>query len=205
MPQPAGRGRPRDQAAHSAVLTAAADLLNEGGLPAVTIESVSARSGVSKPTIYRYWTNRTAVAIDAFARYMGGHVPLADTGNPRRDLTEQVRRVAAFYQTPAGTVFAQLLGATTTDAQAAAQLRDRFLAARRAEVARLWQRAVELGQARPGMNADIAIDVLFSPIVYRLLVGHAPIGPAEAAQFADAALNGLLAPARPESAAGSIP
>jgi AcrR family transcriptional regulator len=196
MPQPAGRGRPRDRAAHSAVLTAAADLLNEGGLPAVTVESVSARSGVSKPTIYRYWTNRTAVAIDAFAQHMGGHVPLADTGDPRRDLTEQVRRVAAFYRTQAGTVFAQLLAATTTDSQAAAQLRDRFLVARRAEVARLWQRAVELGQARPEISADLAIDVLFSPIVYRLLVGHASFGPAEAGQFADAALNGLLHPPR---------
>ncbi|HUB39177.1 MAG TPA: hypothetical protein VMA72_10020 [Streptosporangiaceae bacterium] len=48
---------------------------------------------------------------------------------------------------------------------------------------------------RPGIGADIAIDILFSPIVYRLLLGHAPLGPAEAAQFADAALSGLLTPA----------
>jgi AcrR family transcriptional regulator len=176
---------------------AAAELLDEGGLPAVTIETVSARSGVSKPTIYRYWPNRTAVAIEAFAQHMAGHVPLAGTGDPRRDLAEQVRRVAAFYQTKAGTVFAQLLAATVTDPQAAGRLRDQFLADRRADVTRLWQRAVDLGQARPGIGADIAIDVLFSPIVYRLLVGHAPFGPAEAAQLADAALGGLLNPAGP--------
>jgi AcrR family transcriptional regulator len=194
MPDQAGRGRPRDAAAHAAVLTAAAELLDQGGLPAVTIETVSARSGVSKPTIYRYWPNRTAVAIEAFAQHMAGHVPLASTGDPRRDLAEQVRRVAAFYQTQAGTVFAQLLAATVTDPQAAERLRDRFLGARRADVTRLWQRAVDLGQARPGIGADIAIDILFSPIVYRLLVGHAPFGPDEAAQFADAALSGLLTP-----------
>lgn len=60
----------------------------------------------------------------------------------------------------------------------------------------LWQHAVELGQARPGVPADVAIDVLFSPIVYRLLVGHAPFGPAEAAQLADSTLSGLLTPSR---------
>jgi len=27
----------------------------EGGLPTVTIEAVAARSGISKPTLYRYW------------------------------------------------------------------------------------------------------------------------------------------------------
>ena len=97
-----------------------------------------------------------------------------------------------------GTVFAQLLAATITDSQAAAQLRERFLVARRAEVARLWQHAVELGQVRPGGSAD----VLFSPIVYCVLVGHASFGQAEAAQFADAALNGLLAPAQPVLEAG---
>jgi len=101
-----------------------------------------------------------------------------------------------------GTVFAQLLAATITDSQAAAQLRERFLVARRAEVARLWQHAVELGQVRPGGSADVAIDVLFSPIVYCVLVGHASFGQAEAAQFADAALNGLLAPAQPVLEAG---
>ena len=166
MPDQAGRGRPRDAAAHAAVLTAAAELLDQGGLPAVTIETVSARSGVSKPTIYRYWPNRTA----------------------------------AVYQTRAGTVFAQLVAATVTDPQAAERLRDRFLAARRADLTSLWQRAVDLGQARPGIGADIAIDVLLSPIVCRLLVGHAPFGPAEAAQFADAALCGLLTPASPARA-----
>jgi AcrR family transcriptional regulator len=198
MPEQAGRGRPRDAAAHAAVLAAAAELLDEGGLPAVTIETVSARSGVSKPTIYRYWPNRTAVAIEAFALHMASHVPLASTGDPRRDLTEQVRRVAAFYQTRAGAVFAQLLAAAVTDPHAAQRLRDRFLAVRRADVTRLWQRAVDLGQARPGISADSAIDVLFSPIIYRLLVGHAPAGPAEAAHLADAALSGLLTPpARP--------
>ena len=37
--------------------------------------------------------------------------------------------------------------------------------------------------------------MLFSPVIYRLLVRHAPIDPESAAAIADAVLGGLLAPA----------
>jgi AcrR family transcriptional regulator len=195
-PEPARRrGRPRSEEARAAVLAAAGALLEEGGFPSVTIEAVSARSGVGKPTIYKYWPNRLAVAIDALAARMASEVPSADLGDTRSDLTEQVRRVAAFYASPAGTVLTQLLGATATDPAAAQQLRDRFLAGRWAQTEVMWQRAVARGEARADITPDVAIDVLFSPIIYRLLVRHAPIDPQAAAAIADAVLGGLLAPA----------
>lgn len=187
------RGRPRSQEARASVIAAAVALLEEGGLPSVTIEAVSARSGVGKPTIYRYWPNRLAVAIDAFAARMADEVPAADLGDARSDLTEQVRRVAAFYSTHAGTVLSQLLGATATDAAAAEQLRVRFLANRWAETTLMWERAAARGEVRAGIPAQVAVDALFSPIVYRLLVGHAPIDPESATAIADAVLGGLLA------------
>ena len=161
----------------------------------MTIEAVSARSGVGKPTIYKYWPNRLAVAIDALAARMASEVPAADLGDARSDLTEQVRRVAAFYASPAGTVLTQLLGATATDPAAARQLRDRFLAGRWAQTEVMWERAAARGEVRAGIAPDVAIDVLFSPIIYRLLVRHAPIDPQAAAAIADAVLGGLLAPA----------
>jgi AcrR family transcriptional regulator len=195
-PAPAGsrRGRPRSEDARRAVLAAAGALLDEGGLPLVTIEAVSARSGVGKPTIYRYWPNRLAVAIDAFADRMAAQVPPADLGDARGDLSEQVRRVAAFYSTHEGTVLTQLLGAAAADPAAAKQLRDGFLVGRWADTTRMWQRAVARGEVRADIPAEVAIDVLFSPIVYRLLVGHAPIDPESAGAIADAVLGGLLAP-----------
>jgi AcrR family transcriptional regulator len=195
-PEPARRrGRPRSEEARVAVLAAAGALFEEGGLPLVTIEAVSARSGVGKPTIYRYWPNRLAVGIDALAARMASEVPSADLGDARGDLTEQVRRVAAFYASPAGTMLTQLLAATATDPAAAQQLRDRFLADRWAQTTVMWQRAVARGEVRADIAPEVAIDVLFSPIIYRLLVRHAPIDPEAAAALADAVLGGLLAPA----------
>ena len=49
-----------------AVLTAATDLLVEGGPSAVTIDAVVARSGVAKSTIYRHWESRDEVLVAVF-------------------------------------------------------------------------------------------------------------------------------------------
>jgi hypothetical protein len=108
--------------------------------------------------------------------------------------------VAAFYASPAGTVLTQLLAATATDLSAARQLRDRFLVGRWAQTAVMWQRAVARGEVRADISPEVAIDVLFSPVIYRLLVRHAPIDPQAAAAIADAVLGGLLAPHRHRTA-----
>ena len=59
------RGRPRSEKARKAILRAARELLREGGPAAVTMEGVAARAGVGKPTVYRWWPDRHAVAMAA--------------------------------------------------------------------------------------------------------------------------------------------
>lgn len=181
------------------MLDAAAQLLWDGGLAAVTMDAVATAARVGKPTIYRRWPNRTVLAIDAFAERMEAEVPQADTGDIRADLAEQVARVARFYRSHAGQIFAQLLGEVTRDPIAANRLRERFYKPRRAAMSHLWQRAVASGEGRPDIDADTAIDALFGGIVFRLIVGHAGIGPKQVEALTKAALDGLLvqqAPAR---------
>ncbi|HEX4249953.1 MAG TPA: TetR/AcrR family transcriptional regulator [Pseudonocardia sp.] len=186
--------QPRSVRARQAVLDAATELLDEGGLPAATIDAISARSGVSKATIYKHWPSRTAVAAEAFGRRMSSAVELPDTGSGREDLREQVLRVSAFYGSPAGRVFGQLLAASVTDPEASAFFRTFFLAARRKAIAILWQRALDQGEVNPDIDVEVAQDILFGPLIFRLLSGHAPLTQELAAQVADAALHGLLAP-----------
>lgn len=184
-------GRPRNHGADEAVLTAAYEMLADGGLPAVTIEAVSARSGIAKPTIYRRWPNRTAVAIAAFAARMLHEIPLVDTGDAQADLVETVRQLAEFYTTPAGTVLAQLVAAGVTDQQAAARLHETYFAVRRRELEAIWNRAVSNGAVRDGIAFDDVLDLLFGPILYRLLIGPEPLDGRTAATLAELALNGL--------------
>ncbi|MFI5958866.1 TetR/AcrR family transcriptional regulator C-terminal ligand-binding domain-containing protein [Cryptosporangium sp. NPDC051539] len=175
-----------------AVLDATAALLAEGGLGAATIDAIRDRSGVSKTTVYKHWPNRLCVAVDAFADRLALDAALPDTGTARGDLVEQIRRVARFYASPIGRVFAQLLAAAAQDPDAAGWLRDRLLNSRRDGAQQLWGRAVARGEARD-LDPDIALDVAFGPVMWRLLRGQKPFTEAEAGQVADAVLDGLLA------------
>ncbi|MET1075522.1 MAG: TetR/AcrR family transcriptional regulator [Umezawaea sp.] len=185
--------RPRSLRARESVLAATCALLHEGGLPAATVDAISARSGVSKATIYKHWPSRTAVAAEAFGAEMAHAVPSPDTGSAAGDLAEQVRRVSEFYASPAGATFAQLLAACVTDPAGAPYFREFFLAGRREAVALLWRRALERGEVDAEVDVETAIDMLFGPLIFRLLSGHAPLSPVEADALAAAALHGLLA------------
>lgn len=185
-------GRPRSVKAHQAVLIATAQLLIEGGYPATTVDAISQRSGVSKATIYKHWPSRTAVAAEAFGGQLATTVGTPHTDDPRADLIEQVHRVNSFYASVTGRVFAQLLAACVTDPDGAAYFSEYFLAARRTEIANLWARAGAAGLTRPGVDVDVATDVLFGPLIFRLLTGHADLSDANAAAIATAALDGLL-------------
>ncbi|HVV11893.1 TetR/AcrR family transcriptional regulator [Amycolatopsis sp.] len=57
---------PRLDRSRSAILSAAVALLSEGGFKQVTIEAVTARSGVARSTLYRHFRNNTELLAAAF-------------------------------------------------------------------------------------------------------------------------------------------
>ncbi|MDX6281083.1 MAG: hypothetical protein QOH03_2154 [Kribbellaceae bacterium] len=190
---PEQSSHPRSLRAMDSVLTATTELLKEGGLPAATVDAISARSGVSKATIYKHWPCRTAIAGEAFGKQMAAAIVLPDLGSAADDLAEQVRRVSAFYAGPEGTVFAQLLAASVSDPAASPYFREYFLDKRRKAVSTLWQRALDRGEVKPEISAETATDVLFGPLIFRLMTGNTPLTPEEADKISSAALGGLLA------------
>jgi len=164
----------------------------EGGLAATTMDAIRDRSGVSKTTIYKHWPNRLCVAVDAFTEQLASDASLTDTGTARGDFTEQVRRVSAFCASPVGRVFSQLLANVMQDPVAGEWLRERLLDSRRLGIHQLWSRAVARGEVRKDVDPDIAMDLLFAPVMWRLMNGHRPLTEDEADKIIDAALNGLL-------------
>jgi hypothetical protein len=80
-----------------------------------------------------------------------------------------------------------------SDPGLAEAFRDRFLSQRRATVRTIWKRGVARGDFRDDVDADVAMDMIFAPIVYRLLAGHAPLSRSLAESLVNAALGGLAA------------
>jgi len=66
-----------------ALLDAAAQLLEGGGLGAVTMDAVATEAGVSRPLVYKHFANRDALIADLWRResaYMDGEVAAALRG-----------------------------------------------------------------------------------------------------------------------------
>ena len=192
MRLPPDLDRPRSARAHAAALAATLELLREGGLPAATVDAIAARSRISKATIYNHWPSRVAIAAEAFGNAMADATQPPDTGSIREDLITQVRQVSAFYASPDGQIFAQLLAAGVNDPEGARYFRDFFLSGRRESTRILWQRAVDSGHASPDIDTDTAADLLFGGLIYRLLNGNTPLTEERAVTIARAALDGLL-------------
>jgi AcrR family transcriptional regulator len=66
---PRPRGRPRDAGARGAILDATLELLAERGFHATTMDAIASRAGVGKNTIYRRWSAKDDLIIDAFAHF----------------------------------------------------------------------------------------------------------------------------------------
>jgi AcrR family transcriptional regulator len=168
-------GRPRSERARLAILEAAADLLNEGGLAALTFESIAARAEVSKVTVYKWWPSRGAVAVDAYFHRHQETYSFDDTGDVARDLATQLRLLIRAFRGRPGEVMAELIGQAQTDPVLAETLRSGWLQPRREATAAVLRRAIDRSQIRPDVDIPTVMDALYAPLYWRLLMRHQPL------------------------------
>lgn len=176
VPTRAARGRPRSERAKVAVLDAASELLMAGGIEAVTMEAIAARSKVSKATLYKWWPSRAHVMLESlFARTE--HTIAVDQDASLADvLTEQLVSLAVlFRETEAGPLMADLVAAGQADPDIRAALDEHWLRPRRQVGAGLLRAAVERGELAADTDVAAAVDQLFAPIYHRLMMGHEPL------------------------------
>ncbi|CAN5671191.1 TetR/AcrR family transcriptional regulator [soil metagenome] len=185
------RGRPRSEQSRTAVLRATSALLHETGLRAMTTEQIAGRSGASKATIYKWWPNKYAVAIEAFLAELDLESTDPDTGSAQRDFSAWLRGLCHFYSGPSGRVFAELVGEAQFNAEVADEFRTGLVRSRRAMLGTIWERGVARGELRAEVDREVAIDAIIGPALYRLIAGHAPLDAAAADAIVDVALRGL--------------
>lgn len=170
----APRGRPRDPRTRAAILAAARALLERGGLTSVTIEAIAQKAKVSRPTIYRYWPNAPAVAMAAFLETAGA----ANAGSPCAPLAAlraHLHALADAFAAPAGRSVAAMVAAAQSETELAKAFRNEFIARNRDATRALLERCIADNAIAPPEDMELLLDLIFGPLFYRLLMGHAPI------------------------------
>lgn len=185
------RGRQRSGESERAILTATLHLLKQRPLRDITIEAIAQEAGVGKMTIYKWWPGKAYVALDAFNKTMNKTISVPDTGNGENDLVELLRLTMSFYSTATGRIFSEFLAECKNDAQFAVAFRERFLTPRREASRVILERAIKRGEINPAIDREIILDMIFGPMVFRLMAGHGPLNKTEAATMISTLLHGI--------------
>lgn len=183
---PRGPGRPRSQHCRVAALEAAADLLEELPYSSVTIEGIAERAGVSKQTIYKWWGNRAALCMEAYAERTSRLFTMPAPGPARERLTALLTEVCRVLRTDnAGSVVAGFIGEAQTDPELAVEFRDVFIASRRQAAREVLTEGIQRGELRADLDPSLTMDLLYGPVWYRLLLRNAPLDDAFARTVVD--------------------
>jgi len=126
-------------------------------------------------TIYKWWPNRGAVAIDAYFHRYRQTLDFVDTGDVASDLAAQLRLLIDAFSGRAGEVMAELIGQAQTDPGLAATLGSGWLQPRREATAAVLRHAIDRGQIRPDVDVPTLMDQLYAPLYWRLMMRHAPL------------------------------
>jgi len=86
---------------------------------------------------------------------------------------------------------ATMLTAADAESEVARAFRNRFITARRDEGRALLREALLMGDIRGKFDPEIALDLIYGPLFYRLLMGHGGMGKDYADAIVDCLVHGL--------------
>lgn len=189
QPRAPGPGRPRCPDAHQAVLDAARNLLVKNGYGGVTIEGLARESGVSKPTIYRWWPTKAAIYREIYVIDGADFLNRSDTGSLEGDLRVIMRGLCRLYTTtPHGRSMVGMFAEAQLDPRIMPDFAAGLQALREKGTQGALKRAIRRGELRRDFDLDFGSDVLFGPILYRMMVAGRPLS----RSFVDAIVDNFL-------------
>jgi AcrR family transcriptional regulator len=163
-------GRPRNAQADEAILEAVLALLAEGqSASTVSIESVAAKAGVGKATIYRRWPNKEALLIDA-VRCMKGPLPALTGSSVRDDLIAMVTANRTSRLRDFGKVTACLLPELIRDEELR-RMHSTVVEPRREVMRDILRRGIADGELRADLNVELTLLMLSGPSMMHGLFG----------------------------------
>jgi AcrR family transcriptional regulator len=155
-----GPGRPREPETDARILAATLGLMARHGYVRMSMEAVAAEAGVTKPTIYRRYPNKISLALAAVVSYCD-LAPPHYTGDTRGDLIAQMRQFKYAMDRPHGmALLGTVLAEEHETPELLASFRKYLVYPRREAIAAILKRAAERGELRPGVDLNLAANML---------------------------------------------
>jgi AcrR family transcriptional regulator len=174
------------------ILRSALMLCHDQGYKNVTMESIARHADVTEAVAGRLWPSKAAVVIDAFRGAIGDRFAPLNTGDFEADLRAQLTAIARIFGDPnVAPHLQQVIGEAQHDETIMTAFHDRVFGPNRSAATALFESAQQNGRIRRDLDMDAAIDLVFAPFWFRLLLHTGPMGDDYAASITDLALAGL--------------
>lgn len=156
------------------ILDATLEVLSDVGYDRLTMDAVAARAKASKATLYRRWTNKVSLVVDAL-QHSKGPTQVPDTGSLRDDLRLLMCGEGGLGDPQSVAVFAAVLTAIVRDAEFGAAFRDQVVGPKIAASQQVWERARERGELREDADLSLLEPALAGIVLHRVFVmGETP-------------------------------
>ena len=167
---------PRITQTRNKALEATLALIRDCGIGQVTHQSVSAKSGISRSTLYRHWPDVSDLLNDAFV--MVAKPPKSEfvsEGSLKADLHHLLTGlISAIQNTEWGKIVPQLIAAAAVN-QGSADLLHGFVQERLEVAEQIVLAARARGEYTSDMTTENFLILIIAPVYYRFLLAGLPI------------------------------
>jgi AcrR family transcriptional regulator len=191
MAQTTQEKRVRGKRLHQLLMNAAIESTFRVGFRATSIEGIAADTGVAKTTIYRRWPNKAALIMDAFIMRVGEGTLFQPAERATDSIRRQMSLMAKSFRGKDGALVKALLAEAQFDGELATAFRERWTLPRREMAFAVFQNAIALGELRPDIDIEAAIDLFYAPMYYRLQMGTGLLSQAYIDEIFRQAMEGL--------------
>lgn len=167
----AGKGRPRSTVARQAIIDAFTESVRLQGYSKVSIDGLAKSAGVSRSTIYRWYKDKSEIALDAATDFSRLAVDDQLSGNFERDLHRFLEQTFAVGN-ELGTMYTVLMAEAVANENFANQVWEKYSIVRRNKLKLILAQQIEQPNR---MSWDGVLDLVFGAIWYRMMSGHAPL------------------------------
>ena len=173
----AGPGRNRSEQSRCAILETALHLARTKGYANLTMNGIAAEAKVGKQTIYRWWSSKAAVVLEALREFARMEIEAPDSGALFTDLDEFLSNtfLSDKRRTGIDSVLRAMMAEAQHDPAFAELFRREFIDSRRAYLQTIFERARARDEIPSTRDSRLWIDIAFGVMWYRLLAEVGPI------------------------------
>ncbi|WP_333774765.1 TetR/AcrR family transcriptional regulator [Streptomyces sp. IBSBF 3136] len=158
-----------------AIRAAVFDELAAVGYARMSIEGIARRAGVGKTAVYRRWRSKLHLVLDVVSAMAVMGLPVPDSGSLEGDLRLLYEVTSRALRHPvASQIIPDLQAEAARNPDIAEAMQKALRDGQDSVASRIVAAAEARGEVRPGVNPDLALDLISGPLYWRSVVIRSP-------------------------------